>query len=805
MRSRGSLTAVLAMAFALSSASRLAAVAVDPQPAMLTQPDGTTLVVVPVGDEFNQYWELPSGHTVVRDAAGWWRLAALDSQGRLTAGAGRAGSVGALRLARVPRHLRPSRVGDGPGEWAPIPFGARTEDVRSLAIGTTVQPVLVILVQFTDRAPISSTPGEFAQAFFGTGRSVKTYYHDATFGKLEMVPVADTAGTAGDGVVGWLSLPMAHPNRGINGVKDGSVTQAQKDQAAHSSRLAVKAAIEAAGPFVDFAAYDLDHSGALDRGELAVVVITAGWESSYGGYKAIYSPANWGHRWALGFSDAIGQVAAAFADGVRVGESGSGGGYSTFGEWMQSSTGNGHRSTIGVMVHELGHDTLGLPDLYDTDGTSAGAGAFCLMSGGSWGSEPGVAAWEGEVPVLLSAWSKLQTDIVQPIDLTGSGTVTAPPAANAPAAYRVGSGADNEYFLVEYRAPVGWDAGLRRWGDGSFAGGGGLAVWHVDEYVGNNDTEAHKHVDLEEANGLGLLDLDDTQADRTMLYYGGSVTRFADDTNPNAHRYGGEAASGVVVSEVGPALADGIGFTFAAPNPVGLANDGCATALGVTLAPGGERPFAESLVQATGADTPPLCVPVSNTAWYRVTPQRTGKLTVESSGFDTVAAVLGGSCAAPAVLACNDDIDGSGASRVADISVRRGEDTWVVVGRYGTGRGVGGPLAGRITLAAADLLVVTPAPITACTGTVAEVTVASGAGGSFPIAPDDFRFFLDGAPHAVNLYSIAGNGPYTVGFGLGSWSIGHHTLRIEVDTDTASGETEVAFDCHRQVRRRLSR
>ena len=58
------------------------------------------------------------------------------------------------------------------------------------------------------------------------------------------------------------------------------------------------------------------------------------------------------------------------------------------GEWHQYSTTNGHMCTIGIVAHELGHDALGLPDLYDTssgNGTSAGVGGSCLMGSGNGG------------------------------------------------------------------------------------------------------------------------------------------------------------------------------------------------------------------------------------------------------------------------------------------------------------------------------------------------------------------------------------------------------------------------------------
>jgi len=792
--------AVIAIGVTLLSSIPVQGVTVMPLPRRVWQPDGSTLTVVPHGDEFNVFWELPSGHTVVRDQDGWWRLARLDSDGRLAAAPQRASLLGAETLRSLRPHLRPTQVGHASGELAPVPFGSRTA-LRSLVVGTQ-QPLLVILVEFTDRAPIGAAANDFQQAFFGSGRSVASYYHDVTFGAIGMEPAVEGHGAASDGVVGWLKLAMKHPNRGIAG--SDSASESQKEEARHNTRLAVKAAIEAANPYVDFSAYDRDGDGGISSEELGVVVVMAGWESSYGGYRVTYNPASWGHSWALGFEDEVGTVAAPVVDGVRVGHWQDGGGYVSFGEWMQTSRSDSHRSTIGVMVHELGHDPFGLPDLYDYDDSSLGVGGFCLMGSGSWGSDLQGAQWfSGDAPVALCAWSKLAINVIEPTDLQGAGTTLATPASESPVVYRLGTGVDNEYFLLEYRSPTGWDAGLKRWDSMGFAASGGLAIWHVDEYADGNDDEQHKMVDLEEANGLNLLDLGEDSAERTMLFYAGGTTRFDDATNPGAHRYDGDTATGVVIDAVGTAEPSGISLSYVAPNQVGFAADHCVDAVEFTLEPGQGHSVAGSLVQASGGDTPQLCVPLTKTAWYRVTPLRSGRLSVDTSGFDTVAAVLAGSCGDFAVLGCNDDIDSTGASHVGPVPLRRGEEVFVVIGRYGNGRSVPAPLAGQIGLAAADPLQVSVA-LPSCAEPTLTMEVRSGGVPLAGLAAGDLHVLMDGSEVPVTDLTAMPDGSYRVDldtrFGLGSYH-----LRVEVDTATASGEAEATIPCPGAVRRRLDR
>ncbi len=61
---------------------------------------------------------------------------------------------------------------------------------------------------------------------------------------------------------------------------------------------------------------------------------------------------------------------------------------------------NPENGEIGIFLHEIGH-LLGLPDLYDTDGGSAGIGQWSMMSGG-WTLDG------ARTPADFDAWSKIQ-------------------------------------------------------------------------------------------------------------------------------------------------------------------------------------------------------------------------------------------------------------------------------------------------------------------------------------------------------------------------------------------------------------
>ena len=161
--------------------------------------------------------------------------------------------------------------------------------------------------------------------------------------------------------------------------------------------------------------------------------------------------------------------------------------------------------SVGTFCHEFGH-VLNLPDLYDTrkdPAASEGVGEWDVMGSGNFNHAPGESL--GMSPAHFSAWSKQALGWITPVHqfMDGSGTVLAPVETGGPV-YRLWKGGDlvEEYFLIENRQPIGFDAGLVRRSievDGVQAHG--LVIYHVDETMDNNNTAGRKLVDIEEAGG----------------------------------------------------------------------------------------------------------------------------------------------------------------------------------------------------------------------------------------------------------------------------------------------------------------
>ncbi len=447
-----------------------------PIPIVLEQPDGTHVDARRVGDAWCNRLETLDGRPLIQTADGWWRESERESRG---------GNIRASGAGTVQPLAPGSRDMEAPCSPSPWRTPAASSASRT-GVGTF--QVLMILVSFTDQPP--TYPASTFASLLDV--DLVDYYAAASFGAAAIVPARESYDVPWDGVVGWLPLGIPHPDTAnLIGLRNQRLT---------------RAAIRAADPYVDYAAYDRNGDGVVDSDELAVVVVAAGYDCAY----ATMHPSVWAHSWWLHAVD------PPEVDGVVVGGyHGNEGGYAQIGEIHARSDADAHAATVGVLAHELGHLVFRLPDLYDIDQSSNGVGPFCLMGFGNWG-KTSQDQWIGSTPVLTSAYIRCRLE--WSVARSASGTV-AVRAAGSPLA-----GADDtvwmaetsdpaEYFLVENREPFGYDEGLTRFIGASF---GGIAIWHVNENAMLNFIDVRRLSDLEEADGTA------DAATATALWYDGN-------------------------------------------------------------------------------------------------------------------------------------------------------------------------------------------------------------------------------------------------------------------------------------------
>ncbi|MBD2759734.1 M6 family metalloprotease domain-containing protein [Yimella sp. cx-573] len=592
---------------------------VNSTPRRVTQPDGSTVTITTRGDNLRTWTTESGGATVAKDAKGYWRYATgLDKAGQPIAGAQKAGSAAPPRGSKG---LKPSKdISTAPTlERAPGSF-------------TGAQRTIVILAQFSDQAAVGSTAADWSSKFFGASGSVRAFYKGASFNKIDVAPAAESSGAANDGVVGWVTLPMAHPNTaGDTGAANQQLTAA---------------AIRAADPYVNYASFDSNGNGTIEPAELHITVIAAGYETSYGGSPCGKSV--WAHQWAIG-----GGVAAPTVDGKVVGSQG----YTQFGEMHCSSDDptDSHPATIGVMAHEFGHD-LDLPDLYDISYRTEGVGQWSLMSSGSWGTTGSGPA--GNAPTMLDAYSKYLLGWISPTRVTSATNVSIPQASSSNVAYQLlgdpdgaGVGSQGEFFLVENRQPVGLDAALP---------GCGILVYHVKEVFRNNMWGATgRLIDVEEASEFENLNFTGNTGGPDDPWHGHpDHTQFNSTTKPNSLSYNGQDA-GVSMTATG-GCAPTMQATLAGTGTITvakLANDNFANAISLAQA-GGQ--LSQSTMEGTRESGEPFhaAMPSGASVWFTWTAPSNGLLSVDTGGssFDTLLGIYtGSSVGALTEVASNDD------------------------------------------------------------------------------------------------------------------------------------------------------
>ncbi len=507
------MAAILAVSWAAAPAH---AVPARPGPINVEQPDGAPLTVYLKGDEYTHWFEDDQGRLVVKAAQTkqWVYAVEVDGQVKPTALiVGRDDPSGIPEAAAAAKRIRAAAKVRRPAKVA-----KQASPNRASPKGTVRN--LVIPVNFTD-VVVQNTQQEFDALFNEIGYSadgavgsVKDYYYEVSYGALTLQST----------VVEPVTLDNTYGHYGQNDAwgDDLLPTTMVRDALAK---------LDARG--FDFSQVDGDGDGNID----SLTVMHAGEGEEEGNDPN----AIWSHMWELGNPvtyDGVIMQRYATVPAVRAG------GASII--------------RIGVICHELGHLLGGLPDLYDRDSSSLGAGSFCVMAYGSWNGGDGVC------PAHFSAWCRATLDWVKPTVISSVGAYTLSAVEATPQVYKLQlSFQANEYFLVENRQGIGFDSQL----PGSSRG---ILIWHVDESMTDNDDETHYLVDLEEAGPDGAQHLASLESVGDDLDYFrlGNATAFRDDTNPSSLSYN-DNPLGLGIENIGLTGAT-MAFSVVVVNPLAI-------------------------------------------------------------------------------------------------------------------------------------------------------------------------------------------------------------------------------------------
>lgn len=452
-----------------ASFTGLYAVRAYPFAVNMKQPDGTEIKVRLHGDEYRHFQTTEDGYLIKQNAKGFFAYASVDANGNIleseivAKNAGKRSVSDMQYLKSVNKDFVIQKLKSGAQKSKMFATGVKPRRAYPL-MGSP--KALVILANFKDVAfkvasPQASFQNLVTQSGYsangGTG-SAKDYFMSSTYGKFAPDFV----------VVGPVTLPQTLSYYGTN---DSQGSDQHPDQMIADAC----AAADAAG--LDFTQFDTDNDGYVDN----VFVYYAGYNEAEGGAANTI----WPHRWSL--TDA-GFTGTRKFDGKTVND------YSCTSELKGTSGTN--MCGVGTFCHEFGH-VLGLPDFYDTSGSST-----YIPTLETWDvMDYGPYLNNGCTPPSYSAYERFFLGFLTPEQISQPANITLNPlylGTTQPAntngqCYLLSATTHNlngaapspaEFFLVEYRKHTGWDAYLGQAIDanGNFTTvpSDGVCIWHID-------------------------------------------------------------------------------------------------------------------------------------------------------------------------------------------------------------------------------------------------------------------------------------------------------------------------------------
>lgn len=479
----------------------------------VTQPDGTTISLQLVGDEYCHYHTTADGYALKKNSQGYYVYATLDADGQLSPTDIVAHDAGArtdaeLQFIAANGQLRPA--------ISPSMLQARSQNAAARSATRTARRIsnydyanfrgLVILVEFNDcsfryddyhdimQQMINQDnytgesrtnfqlPNMFGGGYYTCTGSMRDFFRDNSM--EQFVPTFD--------VVGPVSINRSQFYPG----HDNGTTR-------RNVQMLVDACT-AADELVNFKDYDVDNNGVVDM----IYFIFAGLPSYIQGNDERLL---WPHQYDISYMQSVRK------DGVKLGR------YACSTELFGYQDYNWSiLEGIGTMCHEFSH-VLGLPDFYDTNNYDDRT----CMSPGNWSIMANGADYDyGRRPCGYSLFERYALGFTTPQVVTEPGQYTLTNISESNEGVRINSSQDNEYFMLENRQRTKWNAKLP---------GSGLMVFRVDstnvsawQYQNAvNDNPDHPLYELVRATGYHS---NDTGAD---LFPGTShVTSLDNETSP---------------------------------------------------------------------------------------------------------------------------------------------------------------------------------------------------------------------------------------------------------------------------------
>ena len=427
------------------------AVPADPKPFIVTQPDGTTLTMVAVGDEFQHGFTTLDGLTVEKGSDGYvyYRTANGLSQVKAHDVAGRNTAETAFINANL------EQLNFGKQITAQSKLLRASARKRVNRVGTTQVPtqgsprVPILLIDYQDKR-MSNTKAQLEEHYKNGDKSVYQYFYDQSNGQY--TPQFD--------VYGIYTLDSNREEYGGNVYVNGN----RYDKGL--GRM-VEQAITKAGDEIDWSKYDNDGDGEAD----VCIVVFAGVGEAQASSSVPESiwPCQWYLSSAAYFG--YGDIGTMERNGVSIDR------FGVFNELNGSNDNGTTLDGIGTFCHEFSH-CLGLPDFYDTNyGGHYGMGYWSLMCSGCYN---GVQI-SGDTPVGYSAYEKNFMGWLNYTEAQENNQYTLPVSNSGnDMAVRIKALNNNEYFILENRRKQGWDQCIR---------GEGVLITHftymADRWSGN--------------------------------------------------------------------------------------------------------------------------------------------------------------------------------------------------------------------------------------------------------------------------------------------------------------------------------